>query len=354
MKHNPENTQALLLQALDDAPPTQEQYGRLYTLARRIFDVRPWERLQESQILAVESDPAGGKEARFVSVMGALKTHFSVAVYPTLECLASFMEMDESPSLETVALLFERPFLQLVFDSKTRLLPGERETVAASGIRFKNGRWPSAQSFVPGYFPWKTGATETETLCEALEQLLAKLEAGWDIPEYRGRNGIFCTRSLRNGVWEETLRRHEPHVFNIPLDLPQALMQQILDLPQRDACIEADCCPMMMVRVGKPSQRQLCPRQLLLVDRASCFALGFETLSPDEGKAWSFSNAIPAFLKRLVTLGFRPRAMAFARPVMAAWAGPLCDMLGIAVDDAPCESLREVWHDVVSMLQRRM
>jgi hypothetical protein len=124
-------------------------------LAKRVFDAAPWDELEESQVIAVERN---AEDTDFISVMGALGTHFAIAVYPSLVCLDRFMTIDELPQHEAGDLFFELPQHQLVFGSKADLFPGERETIEASGIRFKNGKWPSAQAFVPGYFPWKAGA----------------------------------------------------------------------------------------------------------------------------------------------------------------------------------------------------
>ena len=81
---SPQTPAPPLLKPLDDTPPPPEQYARFYALAKRILDEAPWEYLEESQVVAVERNAA---ETDFVSVMGALGTHFAVAVYPSLVCL---------------------------------------------------------------------------------------------------------------------------------------------------------------------------------------------------------------------------------------------------------------------------
>lgn len=325
------------LTPLDDMPPSPEQYARFYALAKQVSDAAPWEWLEETQVVAVERDV---EETDFISVMGSLGTHFAIAVYPSLVSFDRFMTLDQLPQHEACDIFFEIPQHQLVFGSKSDLFPGERETVGASGIRFKNGKWPSAQAFVPGYFPWKAGTAGMENLCVALEQLLAVFNAGTEIPHAPGMGAAFLTRFRENGVWRTTLRKHKPKSRQYTVTPPNDLMNQVLSLPVRVMCLEADCFP-VMARIGKPKGRPACPHQLMLVDRATDFLFPTALLMPEEGMAWSFTQASTALLKQLVKIGFRPSAMAFAGDVTAAWGEQLCGRLGISVDDSPCDALIE-------------
>jgi hypothetical protein len=240
-----------------------------------------------------------------------------------------------------------------VFDSKTRLYPGEREAISASGIRFKNGKWPSAQAYVPGYFPWKVGTGGMENLCVALEQLLAKvLSEDRDIPDFLDRDDPLCTRTCRCGVWSEAVRQHVPKISEEPFALPGDLLEAVRKLPVRVQCVEADCFPLLMP-TGKEGTRMVCPRQMVLIDRASGLALAFELLMPEEGKEWSFVTAIPVFLTMLDRLGYRPATLTFAGEIMEAWATPLCAMLGIRVEQSLCEALLEYRAEMEDFFMRR-
>lgn len=82
---------------LDDTPPTQEQYNRFYALAKHLFDLKPWEQLTENQLVAVDN---GDGKPRFVSVMGALGSHFAVSVYSSLSCWRRFAILNHRPDYE--------------------------------------------------------------------------------------------------------------------------------------------------------------------------------------------------------------------------------------------------------------
>jgi len=338
-----------LLKPLDDAPPSPEQYARFYALAKRVFDEAPWAYLEECQVVAVERN---AEETDFISVMGALGSHFAIAVYPSLVCLDWFMTLDRLPQSEASDLFFELPQCQLVFESKPQLFPGEKETIAASGIRFKNGKWPSAQAFVPGYYPWKAGAQGIENLCAALEQLLAVLDDNAEIPFAQDIHGPFLTRFQKDGAWHTDMRKHGPKVSKQAIAIPQDLISAVRALPKRVMCMEIDCFPMMM-QVGKKGERAVCPRQLMMTDRASHFAFPSDIITPEEGKTWAFATAIPSMLRQFVKLGFRPATAAFAREITAGWGNSLCELLDIRFDDQPCDALLECRTEMEQFLSRR-
>ncbi len=346
---SPQTPARPLVKPLDDAPPSPEQYARFYALAKRILDEAPWEYLEESQVVAVERDAA---ETDFVSVMGALGTHFAVAVYPSLVGLKYFMTLDELPQQEASDLFFELPQHQLVFGSKAELFPGERETIEASGLRFKNGKWPSARAFAPGYYPWKAGAKGLESLCVTLEQLLAVLDDEVEIPFAQGMAAPFLTRFQKDGTWRTEIRTHEPKVFSYQIELPQDLLSAVQALPVQVMCMEIDCFPMMM-RVGKKAERNVCPRQLMMVDRASQFIFPSDIISPEKGKTWAFATAVPAILRQFAKLGFRPATAAFARELTEGWGEQLCELLGIRLDRLPCNALLDCRADMQRLFARR-
>jgi len=338
-----------LLKPLDDTPPPPEQYARFYALAKRILDEAPWEYLEEGQVVAVERNAA---ETDFVSVMGALGTHFAVAVYPSLVCLDYFMTLDELPQHEAGDLFLELPQHQLVFGRKADLFPGEREAIGASGFRFKNGKWPSVQAFVPGYYPWKAGANGLDALCVTLEQLLAVLDDTAEIPFASGMDDPFLTRLQKDGAWHTQMRTHEPNTFQYAIELPQDLLSAVQALPVQVMCMEIDCFP-MMARFGKKGERPVCPRHLLMVDRASQFVFPSDIISPEEGKSWAFATAVPAILRQFVKLGFRPATAAFAREITEGWGEQLCKLLGIRLDRSPCDALLDCRVDMERLFARR-
>jgi hypothetical protein len=109
----------------------------------------------------------------------------------------------------------------------------------------------------------------------------------------------------------------------------------------------------MMMRVGKKGERIVCPRHLMMVDRASQYVFPSDILSPEEGKTWSFATAVPAILRQFAKLGFRPASAAFAREITEGWGEQLCGLLGIRLDRSPCDALLDCRAEMERLFARR-
>ena len=160
------------------------------------------------------------------------------------------------------------------------------------------------------------------------------------------------TRFQKEGVWHTAMRTHEPKVSKQAIALPEDLISAVRALPKRVLCMEIDCFPMMM-QLGKKGERAVCPRHLMMVDRASHFVFPTDILTPEEGKTWAFVTAIPSMLRQFIKLGFRPATAAFAREITAGWGASLCELLDIRVDDQPCDALLDCRSEMEQFLVRR-
>ena len=134
--------------------------------------------------------------------------------------------------------------------------------------------------------------------------------------------------------------------------LPQDLLTAVQALPEQVMCMEIDCYP-MMARLGKKGERSVCPRYLMMVDRASQFVFPSDLIFPEEEKSWAFATAIAAILRQFVKLGFRPATAAFAREITEGWGEQLCTLLGIRLDRSPCNVLLDCRGEMERIFARR-
>lgn len=84
-----------------------EQWRRLFGLARRVRESEPWLTIRESDFLGIQMPGSG--ETVFVSVMGLNGEHLALALYPTVRDLHGFLKVvygmrSEIPSLLAAAL----------------------------------------------------------------------------------------------------------------------------------------------------------------------------------------------------------------------------------------------------------
>ena len=106
------------------AKPTLEHWKKLYELAVKIKDLAPWDWMDEDDIFGFKMPDTGN--LGFVSVMGTLGEHYSIAVYQGLRGLGGFWRMQElGPKLtrsSSCKCPSYRPLSRIGKSSRTRIV----------------------------------------------------------------------------------------------------------------------------------------------------------------------------------------------------------------------------------------
>lgn len=151
--------------------PTLEEWCSLYDATRRVRELAPWEWMAEEDLFGVQNPETG--ELGFVSVMGALGEHYSVAVYLGARGLYDFLTIEEAGDAMPPEAILEVPQLQASFEDRNVLHDQDRKVIKQLGLKFRGrNAWPLFRSFRPGYFPWYLEADEARFLTVVLEQTL--------------------------------------------------------------------------------------------------------------------------------------------------------------------------------------
>jgi len=340
---------AMGAQALDMKQPTQEQYKRLYAFALDVFDLALWEDLTESQVLAVERRNG---ETVFVSVMGMLGQHHAVAVYPTFEVLQRIRYLNDCSELVARDMFLDAFQLQLVFGSKSDLFPGERKALTASGIKFKNGKWPLTQSFVPGYRWTEARAGEVELLCEVLEHLLDVYEEGIEIPEIGDDNTPVLTCSMVDGQRKLEMRTYAC-AFDLPdVVWPEVKIRAVKALPRNQQTFDVDCFPLFMPFKSDDGTCLVHPHQLLVMDAKTQFISAPRFVMPEPGFAYSPMQALHELMAVFLENGYRPQAIRMSDEKDNEWFDELCKRIDVELIEDTCEEILDARMQMEMMMQR--
>lgn len=309
----------------DDEPPTIEMWQRLYDLAERIRDLRPWTEMVESEIFGVgdpESDQVG-----FVSIMGQRGEHLSVAVYKGAPGLAGFCRMleDESSGPEEI---LDTPHLQVSFEDSTLVASEDRRVMSALGRRYRGRQaWPLFRSYRPGYLPWLIDADEARLLEVVLGQVLEfaprVIEGEIDIVHDLsfGTPLQWLVRRARREadglVWESVWEEVDlPERDWIAPEIDEVTLARMARFPVRDIVIEVTFEPAPFV-VHEPGQRPYAPRTLLVVDAASGFVLGHDVAMPETPIELAVAGTAQQVADILARYEVLPRALCVRRAVLA-------------------------------------
>ena len=186
--------------------PTREQWLALHQAFRSYCEAKPWERLSNEDVLAV-NDPLGHFKGYCVA-LGDGGVAYGLGVYLSDRGLRNYlttMTSEEEPS--SVEALERGLALSAVLGDREELGNGERKAMRELGLRYRGrGRWPVFRSVIPGHWPWYLGGDEARFLTVALDNVrdvAERIDRGL-LDLYAGRDpGEVLTRSLRDGVWRE-------------------------------------------------------------------------------------------------------------------------------------------------------
>ena len=342
--------------ALDDTPVDPDLRKTAYALARRIWDLAPWDSLQERDAIAIRL--ADGRE-RILSVLGACGEYFALSFYPDFATFNVFQQIAPENMPFGVEHFFAFWQWQLAFLKTSELLPGEAAAVKESGIAFARGHLPSFESFTPGFVPHTAGGRELADLVELLTAAatlfsdraamgrIRTLDSSYDPVNVWSRND--------RGAWKLSSEPRDS-TLRFPLDLPAPLLAELRALPVRDSVISFG---EILMPVGRLGERRRMARCILAVEERTEFALPPQYDHPDEEapRPAQPADLLVALAKSVVHshLGFFPKRLASPSAFLEFFLRRLADLRGggVRFDPAePCHALLEVHRFMSDSLHR--
>ena len=265
--------------------PSLQEWRNLYEAMQRIKETAPWQWLHEQDIFVVENPES--KELGFVSVMGAIGEHYSIAVYLGEEALAQFWEFQETePDMFAFQKLFEMPHLQASFEDREFLYDEDREIIKKLSLSFRGkAAWPLFRSYKPGFFPWFLSAEEARFLTHVLEQTVdVSLRAQKDPSTLLPEEGAYLLRkSIKKGDaldWQdETWEEYFFDYADIEPQVDEFVLQKLADAPKKYLTLEFDMF-MLPQPAREGDEKPYYPYLLLLIDANSGLIVNQEAIPP--------------------------------------------------------------------------
>jgi len=142
-------------------------WRELYAAAQRVQELKPWEMLDDLDLVVVR-DPSSGQTGYGV-FMGSGGEIFGYAVYRGSGGFSTYRNLiDEKAEINNDNLLELLDCLKLEFGARSELQAEDLAVIRSLGLSFKgNHAWPGFRSFIPGYAPWFITEAEARflTLC---------------------------------------------------------------------------------------------------------------------------------------------------------------------------------------------
>lgn len=292
--------------------PTLDEWRRLYEAAIRVKEIAPWQWMTEADIFGVqdaETDKLG-----FVSVMGALGEHYSVAVYLGPEGLYGFWECEDAGPLDPPEHLFEIPHLQASFEDRNTLHNKDRQMIKELGLKFRGrNAWPMFRSYRPGFFPWFLEAWEARFLVAVLEQTLdvtPRFRENRSLLEPAGSEGYLVRVPCREDdalSWvDRIVDVPPPEPQSIPIVMDVEVLERLKQVPPGTGKIEIDFFMFPSPVREERGARPFFPYMLLTVEAQHGLVLGSEMLTPDPSLEAMWGQIPLYVVRQLARVGMVP------------------------------------------------
>lgn len=313
--------------------PAKADWQQLYELMAEIKKQAPWKLLSEDMVFGVQNPVTS--EFGFVSVMGALGEHLSIAVYLGVEALYNFWAVHEEEA-EPEQIL-EIPQLQASFEDREMVTPEDHAVIKELGLKFRGrNAWPLFRSYQPGFLPWYISATEAQFLAHVLQQSLIVVDRLQVEPRLllpAGDNSyLMRVPMVQNDevVWQDqVLQVPPPPPRSMPINLDADALEFLRNLSPRGVHLEVDFFMTPAQIQEAKDKRPYFAYSLLLVAKRDGFVLGSQMMKPEPAFTDMLAQVPLEFLYALANIQLRPDAVWVQSPRLHSLLTPVCAELGI-------------------------
>lgn len=283
-----------------ETPPDLASLGHLYRLASLLFAQRPWQYLDEEEL--VLAGIPGTDETCYCSVMGALGEVLAIHAYVGDESYRLFRAFEAEEVTEPLEFFCAQRSVSVEFVPTSSLEAQDRKLLAALGHPLRSANVsPVFRAIRPGYQPWFITEEEAHTLAECLNAVLAicaiassrKELDWWDRKDWYPRVARVGAKGPEPQYGIEIVHAPAPAAPPLePAPTGDAQLRQALsrDYPVKGV-LELDCF-FNVSTIGKKYERKSWARTAMAVDAATGIVFPPEFALPGASEGTALLGAL--------------------------------------------------------------
>jgi len=314
--------------------PKQQQWRELYKAAIAVRELAPWEWMLEADVFGVQEPETG--EIGFVSVMGSLGEHLSIAVYMGAQNIHDFWYIlhtrDDTAGPQRLLELYH---LQASFEDREFLQPNDQRVIKSLKYKFRGPHaYPLFRAYHPAKLAWYISAEEARLLIVVLEQLLEVAPRYKSTPDPFGDYDAehFLVRVKTEEGWQDQdMYIPQPLRRSIAVQLDQPLLATYQAIPQSRGYLDIDLFMVMKPVTDAKSDRPFYPYALLILDPQQDFIIAMDLQEPLPDLDSMYAQVPMAIVHQLAGVGVRPRSIRVTSPLLYGLLKPHEKALGFGV-----------------------
>jgi len=311
------------------AVPTRTQLRELYSAFGRYFDAKPWEALDDLDVVAVEHP--SGRYTGYCSVLGSAYREYGLAVFIGDEGLAGYLDLVNDEVEPESSEGFDRMnALLAVRGDRENLSEIERAAMRRAGLRYRGrGTWPLFRNLRPGYVPWRLEEDEAVFLTAALDNMtdVASRVSSGDLVLQEDPD-LMLMRVFSDGTWVDRWEQFpEPETVAPAPEYhdPEHLRRLGLSVPRGSAVWEIGVFYVHTAVQDERGGRPYFPTMALAVDSSTSLIVGMKLL----GASPSYEERRDALMEILENADVLPSLVVVDSVETAMLALPLLNETGI-------------------------
>ena len=317
-----------------ETPPTLSAMERLYGLASKLYGLRPWQLLDESQLILVRDSVSG--ETCYCSIMGALGEVYAMHAYIGTQSFRLFRRMEAEEITDAGEFFASQHSVYVEFVPRAELEQQDRELLA--GLGHSQGRGlasPIFRAIRPGFHPWFVTEAEAMTLAECILAVIVVCSAvaGHERATFWDQTNTYPMVSPVEGAEPryridlvKSILPAEPPVC--PVRLEEEVLRQVL---RRDyalcGVIELDHI-LAGTPIGKKNERKACASIALAVDAESGIVYAPEVT---DSRVTAGDALAKVFLKAIQATRTLPKEVHVRSQTLKDCLAPVMEPLGVTI-----------------------
>lgn len=305
------------------AGPTRKQLRELHSAFGRYFDAKPWQALDDMDVVAVEHP--SGRYTGYCSVLGSAYREYGLAVFIGDEGLAGYLDLVNDEVEPESSEGFDRMnALLAVRGDRDSLSEIERAAMRRAGLRYRGrGTWPIFRSLRPGYVPWRLEEDEAVFLTATLDNMIdvASRVSSGDLVLQEDPH-LMLMRVFSDGTWVDQWEKYPEPVTSAPAPDyhdPERLRRVSLSVPRGAAVWEIGVFYVHTTVQEERGSRPYFPTMALAVDSSTSLIVGMKLL----GASPSYEERRDALMEMLENADVLPSLVVVDSVETAMLALPL-------------------------------
>lgn len=298
--------------------PDPDVWKVFYTLCDKIFVLKPWKQLHETDVFGIRLPDSG--DNYFASVMGSNEEAYAIAFYKGMRGIMEFwnlqQEMLELPP-ESILLISQ---IMVTWNDRQDVDPKQHRVMKLLNLNYRGkNAWPVVFQTIPGYVPF-TPTNETMEkvnilMAQTLDVITRELKTGkvidHDVTDKE--NYLMRIPTMKSGKisWSERVERiNERRPAPVEMNIPKELTARYNQLPVGRDDLEVDL-NLVPFPIAEENTGGVFPFILMGVDPAEDFVAMMQMITAKPDFDTMVRNLPATFMNKFIEQGYRPTKVSF-------------------------------------------